>query len=122
MSASSENPPPASGDLSVTVHWRGPAVILTVSGEIDMATAGRLEEALNLALTNEPERLVLDLSGVDFFSSAGITPLVATQEATRGHTTFALVVSGDAVFRSLKLTGVDLDLAIFSTVEDALAS
>lgn len=122
MSASSENPPPASGDLSVTVHWRGPAVILTVSGEIDMATAGRLEEALNLALTNEPERLVLDLSGVDFFSSAGITPLVATQEATRGRTTFALVVSGDAVFRSLKLTGVDLDLAIFSTVEDALAS
>lgn len=108
-------------DLTVSVDWSGPAVVLRVSGEIDMTTAGRLEDAVNLALTNNPQRLVLDLTGVGFFSSAGITPLIAAQEATRGRTRFAVVITGDPVFRSLKLTGVDCDLAIYASVEDALA-
>lgn len=102
------------------MQWRGSAVVLCVSGQIDMTTAGRLEEAVDLALTNDPQRLVLDLSGVQFFSSAGITPLMTTHEATRGRTQFG-VVTGDVVFRSLKLTGMDLDLSIHATVEDALA-
>lgn len=102
------------------MRWQGSAVVLSVCGQIDMTTAGRLEEAVNLALTNDPQRLVLDLSGVQFFSSAGITPLIATHEATRGRTHFG-VVTGDVVFRSLKLTGMDLDLSIHATVADALA-
>ncbi|MGH3434388.1 MAG: STAS domain-containing protein [Thermocrispum sp.] len=104
----------------MTVQWRGPSVVLRIAGEIDMTTAGRLEEAVALALTNEPRRLVLDLSDVAFFSSAGISTLVATREATCGRTGFA-VVTGDAVFRSLKLTGLDVDLTIYSSVDDALA-
>lgn len=106
--------------MSVTVNWRQDAVVLLVSGEIDLSTAPRLEEAFNLALTNGPKTLIVDLTNVTFFSSAGITPLIATQEATRDRTKFRIVVANTAVFRSLKLTAVDHELSIFATLADAL--
>ncbi|OOK71032.1 STAS domain protein [Mycobacterium kansasii] len=52
------------------------AVVLAVSGEVDMLTAPQLAEAIQTALAAGPPALIVDLSKVDFLASAGMTVLV----------------------------------------------
>lgn len=46
-------------------------VILKVSGYLDTTTSGELEHALTGLVENESYRIVMDLSGVTYISSAG---------------------------------------------------
>jgi anti-anti-sigma regulatory factor len=72
-------------------------------------------------LSKAPRVLVVDLSGVRFFASAGVSSLVTARESAGDRTRFAVVVKGNAVLRSLKLSGADLDLARYGSVDEALA-
>ena len=58
------------GGLYVDVSNEGEVVVTTVRGELDIASADRLSAALD-RVPNE-ERLVLDLSAVDFMDSSGL--------------------------------------------------
>ncbi|BCB75909.1 STAS domain-containing protein [Phytohabitans flavus] len=49
------------------------ATVLTVAGEIDMSNAG----ALAIALEGVPNRVVVDLTAVDYLDSAGLAVLFA---------------------------------------------
>jgi anti-anti-sigma factor len=54
--------------LAVTVTDHGSQVVAHVTGEIDMATCGRLRDAIEPHL-GSAQRVVLDLSGVVFMDS-----------------------------------------------------
>ena len=49
--------------MQVDVVTEETGVTLTVSGEIDIATVGRLEQARASALARRPSRLLIDLRG-----------------------------------------------------------
>jgi anti-sigma B factor antagonist len=55
--------------LAVTVFDHGAQVVAHVTGEIDMATCGRLRDAIEPHL-GSGQRVVLDLSGVTFMDSS----------------------------------------------------
>jgi anti-anti-sigma factor len=55
---------------------------LAPSGRIDAATSGQLEEA-GRAAAEERGRVLLDLSGVDYISSAGLRAILATAKRAR---------------------------------------
>jgi anti-sigma B factor antagonist len=55
-------------------------VMINVTGRIDSATAPQLQEALNDLIEESNYKLVLDLSQVDFISSAGLWVLVNAQK------------------------------------------
>ncbi|MFO7193045.1 MULTISPECIES: STAS domain-containing protein [Thermocrispum] len=123
MSVSSSTPGPASsaGDVTVRVDRRDSAAVLRVTGEIDMSTADRLTAGLDDALRDQPSVVVVDLQGVRFFASAGVSALVAARDTVGERTRFAVVVKGNAVLRSLRLSGADLDLPRYDSVDAALA-
>ncbi|SCL14006.1 anti-anti-sigma factor [Micromonospora nigra] len=79
--------PPA---LSLTVSAEGAvAVVVRVRGAVDMATSDLLLDAVETVLAGRPPPvLVLDLSGVTFFSAAGITALLVVRQhvAAAGRT------------------------------------
>jgi anti-sigma B factor antagonist len=54
---------------------------LHVDGELDMASAGRLETAVALALGGAPRELVLDLRGVRFMDSTGLRAVLRARKA-----------------------------------------
>lgn len=89
-----------------------------VTGELDLATAPRLDEAL-AALTADV--IVVDLSGCTFLDSAGIRALVGTARKL-GETDRGLrVVTSDAgVLRLLEITGVDTLIRVHRSLDDAL--
>lgn len=105
---------------SVAVRHVSNAVILTVAGEIDMTTAPALERAVRQSLAQHPATLVIDLSGAQFFSSAGIAVLVLAHRQSNA-TALRVVAADRVVLRPLELTGLADDLDIRATVEAALA-
>jgi anti-sigma B factor antagonist len=105
---------------SVTVRHVADAVVVTVAGEIDMTTAPTFEHAVRQSLAEHPATLIIDLTGAQFFSSAGIAVLVLAHRQS-APTTLRVVAADRVVLRPLELTGLADDLAIRPTVEAALA-
>ena len=91
-------------------HERGCAVV-TVAGEIDIATVTRLREGLaGLAAGGRP--LVADLDRVRFIDSAGLAALVGAANRAAAHGGSLHVVCARPRIRQLfRLTGLDRRLA-----------
>jgi anti-anti-sigma factor len=107
--------------FEVGKHQVDQAVVLTVSGEVDMLSAPHLAEAIHTALAARPEALIVDLSKVDFLASAGMTVLVTAQSEVVAPTRLAVVANGAATSRPIKLMGLDNVLSLYSTLESALS-
>ena len=93
-------PPP--GTLVVSVERRGAVVALELSGELDMATAPRVGEAMAWlrAGTRPRTTIVIDTTGVDFIAAAGYRALQAALVRPDGlWDPRVLLVVGPAVAR-----------------------
>ncbi len=105
---------------------RPDAVVVRVSGAVDILTAPRLRSALAAALERVDERpVVVDLTAVRFFGSPGLRVLAESAEQASmkpGFQTLRVVVdSNRPVLRPIELTGYDAILALYHDVEDAVA-
>jgi anti-sigma B factor antagonist len=87
-------------ELSVTASLSGGTLRVGVVGDVDLASAPRLEAMLDLARLDGVYRLELDLSGVTFFSCAGIA---AVHGAHRDGLRLLLVAAAPSVNRMLAL-------------------
>jgi anti-sigma B factor antagonist len=97
------------------------AVVVSVVGDVDMNTVPDLEERIVAA--ERPELpLVLDLAGVTFLDSSGLSALVRCHQRGLAGAGFRLVVASRAVARPLALTALDGLLEIHPTLDDALAA
>jgi len=63
-------------DLVLHEHERDGVVVLTVAGELDLATAPRLRDRLTRLATQGPSAVVVDLSGVVLMDSVGLGVLI----------------------------------------------
>lgn len=100
-------------------HGEGVTVI-SIGGEIDLSTAPDFEAAIDGALDEHPPVVVVELSAVNFMSSAGLRILAAAHEklCKSGH--LAVVASNPAVSRAIKLSGLDQLFSLYATLDDAL--
>jgi anti-sigma B factor antagonist len=96
------------------------AVVVMLSGDLDLATAPELRNALQEALTERPN-LVLDMSDLRFLDSTGIGVLVRIHKrasAVGGALVFAEVPNN--VVKILEVTCLDRIFPVYPTVEEAL--
>ncbi|WP_433869490.1 STAS domain-containing protein [Saccharopolyspora sp. CA-218241] len=108
--------------MAVDVEWQGDAASVLVSGEIDMLSSPRLREAVDSALDDGPRLLVIDLSEVSLFASAGLSVLVAAHERATGlDVGLRIVAQGRAALRPIQATGLDRKMPVFETRAEALA-
>jgi len=63
----------------------GEPVVVTVRGEVDLATAAELESCLQQAFGDAPEGITLDLEGLTFIDSSGLRVLVASAKEARSR-------------------------------------
>lgn len=110
--------------LTVSVSDLSPDTILcVVAGEIDLLTGPALRAKLTDAINVAPSHLVIDLSGVQFLASIGLSILVeilAAQEAAGRH--LAVVVDNHAVNHVLQTTGLDQVLDLHATLVTAVTA
>ncbi len=85
-------------------------------GELDLASARRVEEELERVEGSGPERLVLDLRGLTFMDSTGLRLITSADSRAREQGRRVTIVQGpDAVKRVFTITRLDERLDI---VED----
>lgn len=108
--------------ITTSVTYQDGIAVLTVGGDVDLATVADFDAAIAEALSREPTALVIDLSGVQFFASAGLQALVATHESVSKSAGFAVVAKGPATSRPIQLTGLDEIFSLYPTLAEAMAA
>jgi anti-sigma B factor antagonist len=63
----------------------GDRATLTVRGTLDLATVNQLVDRASAVLDDSPVGLVLDLAGVDFCDSTGISGLIRIRNKAKEH-------------------------------------
>ena len=102
------------------------AVVLAPAGRIDMATADQLRERLIPMVTDagrSGEGVVLDFSGVDYISSAGLRVLMlAAKEAKASGGRIAVAALQPLVSEIFQISRFDKVLPCHRGVDEALAA
>jgi len=108
--------------LNVTTTLSAKAGIVTIAGDIDGSTAPQAQEQI-LALAEPSARLVLDMSGVSFMSSAGLRMLLVTYRTVSAKGGRAVLVGlSEDLSDTMSQTGFLDFFAHYDTVDAALAS
>ena len=95
-------------ELNVSTASQGGHAVVTASGELDLYTAPRLQTALAGLLRENVDRVVVDLSGVEFCDSTGMNVLLAAMKRLKEQGgTLELAAPRPAVKRILQVTGLD---------------
>ena len=96
--------------------------VVNVSGEIHVSTAPSFREQLNAVIENGGTELVLDLSGVEFIDSTGLSVLLSGLRLVgQRHGRLALVCTNPTVMRLFEITSLDATFDIFDERAAAVA-
>ena len=104
-------------DLTVEVRHLGTSVEITISGELDLATAPTMRSTIADVLRARPEIAVVDLRDVGFIDSSGIHALLASRRhAIAAGTRLVILRPAGPADQALALSGLD---SLFPHVERA---
>ena len=97
------------------------STVISIKGSIDALTADQVTHHFDEELDNGNTRLVVDLSEVDFVSSAGLRAMLASLKQSR-RTGGDLCLAGPQpdVERILKMSGFTSILKTYASVNEAL--
>lgn len=70
-------------EMTITKQQNGTALTLAVSGRLDTTTSPELEQELSASL-DSADSLILDFSGLDYVSSAGLRVLLSAHKQMSG--------------------------------------
>jgi anti-sigma B factor antagonist len=94
--------------------------VISVGGELDLASSPALEEELERVAQSDAQLVVVDLRNLEFMDSTGLSVLVrAHQRAEENNRRLGLVNGSQQVQRLLTLTGV-ADRLMLTDVPDEL--
>lgn len=109
--------------MEFSVEQRNQTAVVSVAGSVDALTAGEVTNFLNTQLQAGSSRLVLDLSKVDYVSSAGLRTILATlKEARTKGGDLRLAAIQPNVQKVLQMSGFTSILKTYADVELAVAS
>jgi anti-sigma B factor antagonist len=97
------------------------AGVLSVEGELDLASAPSLKWALTDILAAGHDQVVVDLSLVTFIDSTALGVLVGVKKHLSPGAKLAITCSHPDVLNIFELTGLDATFDIFPAFDDALA-
>ncbi|OEJ35087.1 STAS domain-containing protein [Streptomyces subrutilus] len=110
------------GTLTITIRDATNGPVLELAGDLDYDQAPRLRQALETLTPKPGQRLVMDLSGVGFCDSSGITVLIVARNlAVAARADIALAGVPDNTLRTLRIVGLDQVFPIHPDVDSAVA-
>lgn len=92
--------------LSCTLVEQPDQVTVVAAGEVDLDTCAVLHRAVEGALKREPATMVVDLQGVTFMSSEGLSELVWAMNHADRAGTHLVIIPSSMVYRILAVTGL----------------
>jgi len=102
-----------SAALDVSLEDRGQQPVVIARGSVDPESADRLAGAIERARLGTPGPVVVDLSAVDFISSAGLNVLLKAETVARGDGRHLILLDpSPPVLKLLEVTGLSERFAL----------
>lgn len=93
--------------------------LITVSGEVDLATSPDLDVAIIAAIDAGAASVVIDLSDVSFMDSSGLGVIVrALKRCREAENDLDLVITNERVLKVFGITGLDQVIPIHASIQD----
>jgi anti-anti-sigma factor len=106
--------------IEIQSNEQSGSAVLTVSGEVDLATAPALQTALLAMVERGSDKVILDMAEVTFMDSSGLSALLAARDAGGEDFEMVLVVGPGMVRRLLETTAIGSLFTVFETLDGAL--
>jgi anti-sigma B factor antagonist len=100
----------------------GGAVVVRLAGELDLYTAPTVRAGLLAVCAESPERLVVDLSAVEFMDSTALGVLIEARSRLAEKDGFMLASPRLEARRALQVSGLDRHFAVYDSLAEALSS
>lgn len=97
--------------MNITVKNEEKVCTLIIEGRVDTLTAPELEKVFN-ENSEKADKMIFDMSGVDYISSAGIRTVVAAYRVMGNKDGLVLKGLTSNVMTIIKMTGLDKKLTI----------
>jgi len=96
--------------------------LVQVRGRLDHTSAPQFEKALRAIMNKDRYRIVVDMSGLEYTSSAGLKVLIAAHKQSRKYNRgdVRLAALQPQVMQTFKLVGVDKIFKIYDSVVAAV--
>jgi anti-anti-sigma factor len=109
--------------LQVDISENQQIAVVAAQGRIDSSTAGDLGTALQQVIDEGHTRIVLDVGGVDYMSSAGLREIVlALKQVRKDNGDMRMAQVSERVYEVLELSGLNTIVQIFDSQADAVGS
>jgi anti-anti-sigma factor len=93
--------------MKMNERLEGDALTISLEGNFDEFSSPLIEEKIGKELEEQAEKLLLDLSGVGYISSAGIRVLIlAHKAAVKKNKDFLVVNMSEKVKEVLEMVGI----------------
>lgn len=109
-------PPWQNHSARFTAEWNSSCVAVTADGELDASNANKLADYVQRCFTHSTSVIVVDLSGLKFFGTAGFSALHLINVRCAGANLRWAVVPGTAVSRLLRICDPDNTLPLVKSV------
>ena len=109
--------------MDITTAVRDGVTVISVSGNLDGATAPQAQDRIMTVIASDGCRLVLDLEKCPYISSAGLRVLLTIAKqlpAKKGRWAFAGL--SEEVKDVMDMTGFSGFFSVYKTVDEALAA
>jgi len=120
---SEQRPPDEAGlrkEPVLSIERRNGASVVRLGGELDLYNANTVRETLFEVCSDGPERVVVDLSEVDFVDSTMLGVLIEARTRLTNRKSFLLAAPGLETRRALEISGLDRHFTVHESVREAL--
>lgn len=109
-------------ELIVDVAKEPGGTLVTVTGDLDYESSPRLRATVDALGLTPGQVLMLDLSGLTFFDSSGVTALIiARRTALAAGATIGVTDLSPMVSKIFRITGLDEVFPSYASAQEALA-
>jgi anti-sigma B factor antagonist len=109
-------------DPVLSVEGAGNACVVKLGGELDLYNAPQVRETLLRVCADSPERVVVDLSEVEFIDSTALGVLIEARRELTNHRAFLLAGPPLETRRALEISGLDKHFTVHDSVSEALVA
>lgn len=106
--------------MEITTRTQNDITIVAFAGSLDSATAPLAQQALDGIFASGGRKIVIDFTGLDYVSSAGLRVLLGTAKKL-GAGGLRLFGLNETVGEVFQISGFSSILAVFKTEAEALA-
>jgi anti-sigma B factor antagonist len=96
------------------------ACVVKLAGELDLYNASQVRDALREVCSDSPQRVVIDLSEVEFIDSTALGVLIEARTRIDNRRAFLLAAPGLETRRALEISGLDRHFSVHDSVSEAL--